>query len=310
MSTNSPTLPAPGRNANISTRDYIIYLGNYPLPPETPIPYSTHLPQHNPLNLPYGPSEPTSTLVLTSPSSTFVDLRILKPLQDGDHLLPNQGGPMHRVEWAFAGTSTSATIPGREDEEIPVTHSTWRHDIDTRFLLHEAIPVDEGDMYDLGSGRALEFGHAFNEHLGHEVAYEEMWADLSIEPVFPHTTMKVCCVLKLDDKEGRAKGVIVRLGQFCQGLLRKGEGWVIERWEFEESEGGGAVGGSWKRTVRVGDMFLPCAVAFKREGVQVGTTVEVDGGTWVVDEYLEWTEDGNDVDGGDDNGDGEKNSGV
>lgn len=299
-STMTETVP-PGANANISTRMYIYFLGPYPLPDGTPIPYTPQLHLSNPLNLSYDPMEPTSTLVLTSPASTFVDLRILKPLSTNAPALPNTGGPAGRVEWAFAGTSFSHSISGREDEDV--THSIWRHQVDTKYTLDEDIPVDEGDMYSVGDGRVLEFGHAWNRAIGYDQAYEELWDDIDIRPTYPSTS-NVCVVMRLENPKAVARGVIIRLGQFCQGILRQGSQWVVERWEFvEEMEGEGTneekiVGGNWQRTVKVGDMFLPCAVAFQTDVVPaVGMKVKVDGGEWFVEESTQWVDEDSDVEG-------------
>ena len=107
--THESYISPPQATANISIREYIYFLP-YPLPPGTPVPYSIGLPDTNPLNLPSHQFEPTSTLVLTSPMSNFVDIRLFKPFED-DHVneLPNQG-ERKRLEWAFAGTSESHPI--------------------------------------------------------------------------------------------------------------------------------------------------------------------------------------------------------
>jgi hypothetical protein len=101
LSTSYPT-----SNASISVRDYI-YVLPHPLPEGTPVPYTPGLPERNPLNYPTQTSEPTSTLVLTSPARTFVDVRVLKG--PGEELL-SEGDPQDRLEWAFAGRSESEVV--------------------------------------------------------------------------------------------------------------------------------------------------------------------------------------------------------
>jgi hypothetical protein len=49
--------------------------------------------------------------VLTSPAKTFVDIRILKPVHPGEDTLPNDGGHLERLDWAFAGKSSSRVVP-------------------------------------------------------------------------------------------------------------------------------------------------------------------------------------------------------
>ncbi|KAL1799829.1 hypothetical protein ACET3X_000171 [Alternaria dauci] len=137
-----PTLQDPS-SANISKREYIYFLP-YPLPPNTEIPYSIHLPDKNPLNLPSHQFEPTSTVVLTSPNRTFVDIRIYKSFKSTEPN-PNQGHAQ-KLDWAFAGTSSSVpiTLPpsgphhGKSQKRLEaetwenVTHSTWTHWVDSR----------------------------------------------------------------------------------------------------------------------------------------------------------------------------------
>jgi hypothetical protein len=82
-------------NASISHRLYFYPLP-HPLPPGTPIPYTPGLPTQNPLDLPETPVEPTSSLVLTSTTKQFVDIRVFKPILEEDPELPNEGGPRAR----------------------------------------------------------------------------------------------------------------------------------------------------------------------------------------------------------------------
>jgi len=50
-SSAAPPLVMASSKANISVRDYIYFIPYYPLPPGTPVPYSTNVPHINPLNL-------------------------------------------------------------------------------------------------------------------------------------------------------------------------------------------------------------------------------------------------------------------
>ena len=76
--------------------------------------------------LPDQPSEPTSTVVLTSSQRHFVDIRVL-----ADQAVD----PAH-VEWAFAGRSTSKVVDGK-------TLSQWHHWIDSKTTKPEEV-VDKG----------------------------------------------------------------------------------------------------------------------------------------------------------------------
>ena len=290
-----------GASSNISKRSYIYFLP-YPLPPGTQVPYSIHLPGKNPLNLPSHPFEPTRTLVLTSPLRTFVDIRVYKPFDTSSPQNANPGSSQ-RLEWAFAGTSTSVPIPvppeGDSDREN-VTHSTWTHWLDSRFPVGDtSIPVDEGDMYPLSDVLTLEVGHAFHPALGAVKTHEEMWKDEEIkatttstlssslsEPESGASKTKVCVVLRCQDDAARVRGVVVRVGQYVQGVLVQGGVTTVERWEWAERESDDK--GEWQRTVRIGDAFLPCAVCFRGEILAVGGKVRFHEFEWVVEEVWEW----------------------
>lgn len=287
----STTTPPPlTGSANISIREYIYFLP-HPLPSGTPIPYTPGLPSTNPLNLPPHPFEPTNTLVLTSPRKTFVDLRYLKPIDPASPPLPNHGSTS-RLEWGFAGTSSSVPVPLAPSNPslatIPVTHSTWRHWLDSRFAAQPsaAIPADEGDMYTLSSSLTLEHGHAFHPHLDRVAGHEELWRDVDAAST-DASGGKVCVVLRCcDDGEG-VRGVVVRVGQFCQGIVVSGGMVATERWEWEDpGEEQEEMG--WRRTARSGDAFLPCAVTFRPERVGEGGRVRAAGVEWVVEEAWEW----------------------
>ncbi|KAH7139532.1 hypothetical protein B0J11DRAFT_46313 [Dendryphion nanum] len=308
MATSST--PAPS-SASISIRKYIYIVGPFPLPPGIPIPYTSQLHISNPLQNTYPPSEPTSTLVLTSPKSTFVDIRILKPLSTTDADLPNTGGPRFRVDWAFAGKSRSYPVCGDWSEGVEdvdaegkkvVRHAVFVHEVSTRHAVDagaEDVLPDEGDMYVVGEGLDLEVGKMWNPGLGIWQVYEEMWEDVKVKNV---EGVKVAVVLRLETPEARARGIVVRVGQFCQGILRVGEDWVVERWEFERRDVATGTqdgdeteekvqGGAWKRMVRVGDLFLPCAVTFRSDILVQGGISEYKGAQWVVDELAEWDDD-------------------
>lgn len=280
-----PTLTG---SANISIREYIYFLP-HPLPPGTPVPYTPGLPDTNPLNLPPHPFEPTSTLVLTTPGKTFVDLRYLKPVNPTESPLPNHG-ETNRLEWGFAGTSSSVPSPDSpHDKYGPYRHCTWHSWLDSRYpVASPDIPPDEGDMYTLSPTRMLEHGHAFHAHLGRVAGHEEQWYDPAAASTSPSGT-KVCVLLRCQDEARGVRGAIVRIGQFCQGIVQVGRAVSTERWEFDlDSQQRGTGGRGWRRTARTGEQFLPCAVTFEHEKVGLGGRVAYEGFEWVVEEVWEW----------------------
>lgn len=272
--------------ASISIRDYIYYLP-YPLPAGTPVPYTPGLPSKNPLNGPPQPLEPTSTLVLTSPSKSFVDLRIFKPIAPADAPLPNDGGHRERLDWAFAGKSSSTKVDGDDS----ITKASWTHWVDSRYSVGTPaalMPKDEGIMYAMSETQTLEHGSAPNFQTGAMQSYEEMWTDLPILPCSPSRS-KYAVVLRLDNAQYRVRGVVVRLGQFCQGIVMKEKYCTIERWQFKRERESEA--GEWKRVARIGDQMLPCATTFKPEGLIQGGKIRYGDYEWEVDELVGWSDD-------------------
>ncbi|KAI1153043.1 hypothetical protein F4825DRAFT_282474 [Nemania diffusa] len=192
--------------------------------------------------LPDAASEPTSTVVLTSPGHRFVDIRILKDTDE----------PAAALDWAFAGLSSSEIRNG-------VRHSTWRHVVDSRTRVSE-IAVDEGDMFPQDDGRTLETGRMVNPATGKLTDYEEIWSDPEPEDGIPEADQnsagltgqlrgRRCVVLELRDDEREQRGMTVCLGRYYQGVVRIGERFAAERWLWED--------GKWQRKYRVGDLWIP-----------------------------------------------------
>ncbi|OAA71085.1 sodium/nucleoside cotransporter [Akanthomyces lecanii RCEF 1005] len=218
-------------------------------------------------------SEPTSTVVLTSPENRFVDLRILLP-PDGAAKLSNEPTgelPLERLDWAIAGTTISEPAVAPTGE--PIRRSTFSHWVSSR----DADPTgvsDVGDMYPQEDGTTLEKGEMVNPATGRATAYDELWTD-RLAP-----TSDAIAVLRVDD--GAVKGLVVWIGQLCQALVRDGDGIALERWE--KTEGSDEEEGTWTRTVRMGSSRkLPCEdvltgkVALEKDGA-----VACQGDMWQV----------------------------
>lgn len=155
--------------------------------------------------------------------------------------------PLSRLDWAIAGTSSSSA-PRPDGRGGHITRARWRHWIDST-TTDAAGVVDEGDMVPQADGSTLETGSMVNPATGRDTPYEEVWDD--VEPTPPTGGGVNCVVLELDDDGGGRRGRVVRLGRYCQGFARAGEGIALERWEWAEGEG-------WRRTVRMGGLALPC----------------------------------------------------
>jgi hypothetical protein len=198
----------------------------------------------------------------------------------------------------------------------PTHRSTWHHWLDSEHAIDSPhIPLDSGLMFAVPRQTpsspefTLEFGTAFSPRLDRMTAYEELWRDIAIQPCSP-SSKKVCIVLRTEgvNEFGDAiRGVVVRLGRYCQGILRKGDTVTVERWEFKEGDRvrkGESVGkedtnrdwegedesygGTWERTVKIGREVLPCMAAQKEEELDVTMQVSLKGYVWVVEELVEW----------------------
>ena len=148
--------------------------------------------------------------------------------------------------------------------------------------------TDEGDMFPLDNGKTLERGEMVNPWTGRVTPYEECWKDVTPLPTTTETIDsdaraadsprdgRVCLVLRLHDESHQARGLAMRVGQFCQGILRSAESFSLEQWAWEASTG-------WKRNVRMGDYWLPCAPMLKNhERLQVGQEVKQGEFVWHI----------------------------
>jgi Protein HRI1 len=171
-----------------------------------------------------------------------------------------------RIDWAFAGTSSSSLR--RDGSDGQVQHSEWHHWVDSRTTEPEKVR-DEGDMFPQPDGTTLERGCMVNPATGADTEYEELWRDLDILPVpvqagdhplKEYDPESRCLVLQLQDDEKKLRGMAIRLGQFCQGLLREGDRITVERWEWTEAAG-------WWLCFKVGDGTLPCLSILREDAV-------------------------------------------
>lgn len=216
------------------------------------------------------PSEPTSTLVLTSPRRHFVDIRPLKtalqgPASDCKLIAFDQ------LDWAFGGTSSSTSLSRPDGTQV--SHAVFCHWVDSRSKNPENDIVDEGDMIPQPDGLMLETGIMINPATGERTDYEELWSDEDI------ADEARCVVLQLHLDEQEKRGMFVLLGRFAQCVLRMGDDVVAERWEC------GSNGPMFARIFKVGsersptlDDLLGAALEGPREGDEVKTAT----GTWKV----------------------------
>ena len=99
---------------------------------------------------------------------------------------------------------------------------------------------------------------------------------------------KYSTVLKAESES--AKGMFIRVGGWCQGLLMEDGGkMTVERWRWASQENDPTQGpGYWKRVVRIGDGEMPGPVLLK--GISDGSDTEVVSGAlkWEIIENHRW----------------------
>ena len=180
-----------------------------------------------------------------------------------------------------------------------MSHTVWAHWVDSKSTN---LATDEGDMYLQPDGDVLERGTVTDPHTGQIHEYEELWHDLEINKLGMEKD-RVCVVLKADAASPDIKGMVIRIGEWCQGVMKSGDDFTVERWkclpkarssievDVATSKGDDIQSqdnGEWKRLVRLGAGALPCAVAFQDSNVLERGTVNVADVTWEVVENYRW----------------------
>lgn len=142
-------------------------------------------------------------------------------------------------------------------------------------------------MYLQDNGDVLEKGVSKDPGTGEERAYEELWTELEVD-VVPEEGGKYSTVLKAETDT--TKGMVIRVGGWCQGLLlEEGGKLTVERWRWASQENDPTQGpGYWKRVVRIGEGEMPGPVLLR--GVDDGPSTEVVSGEvkWGIVENHRW----------------------
>lgn len=206
--------------------------------------------------LPDPPSEPTTTLVLTSPKGHFVDVRIFKlsskissaqlSTPQNPNAEPASSGSStslhHNLQWAFAGLAThSTTATGQSKGE-------WLHLVDSK---HPAGFQDSGVFEDLPDGDSLECGVMLDDELGREREYEEVWRDWEADP----RTFRVWELQRRDgegdtkQREGGVQGYFISMGLSAAGIVKNsGTGDLgVTKWSKND--------GTWVREHALGEIL-------------------------------------------------------
>lgn len=145
--------------------------------------------------------------------------------------------------------------------------SQFVHWIDSRTSSPENA-TDEGEMYPQPDGTTLETGFMVNPETGIITGYEEVWDDDNVEST---DAAQLCVVLKCESNDVR--GLVVKLGTFCQGFMKIGEQSSVERWELTD--------GSAHCVVKMGTDELPCRLALEKK-FTLGEVLIVANRCWKV----------------------------
>lgn len=123
--------------------------------------------------------------------------------------------------------------------------------------------------------------------LGKEMRYEECWEDVETGLVGSEPECR-SWVLICDDIEKYERGMLIRVGEIMQGLVKGKTGVRVVRWEWSVSEDGEGEG-EWERCLAIGRLEIP-GVLFE-EGRRVVDGEELmgsDGLDWTCVESFEW----------------------
>ena len=89
-------------------------------------------------------------------------------------------------------------------------------------------------MWARPNGDVLERGKMIKPGTGLVTTYEELWRDLEVEVVGQEKTCTSVVLRAQDDGKG-LRGMVIRVGGWCQGILKVGNDVTIERWQWVRS---------------------------------------------------------------------------
>ena len=90
-------------------------------------------------------------------------------------------------------------------------------------------------MYPQADGTVLETGTMTNPDTGGAMNYEELWQDLDASAVGEEKE-RACFVLRMEEPLKQARGMVVRIGEWIQGIARMGPQMTVVRWQYSGME--------------------------------------------------------------------------
>ncbi|RFU36234.1 hypothetical protein B7463_g8, partial [Scytalidium lignicola] len=224
--------------------------------------------------------ENTDTLVLTSAGKHYVDIRIFKPTDSSQPALPvdpSDNDGIKRLEWGFAGTSTSSPAEYEAGKLIKPSHTVWRHWVDNKTI--DSVE-DEGDMFPIeNSSEVLEKGAMVNPATGIVTNYEELWEDL--DPIRTgNEEQYVSWVLKTEKPDPYVRGKAIRIAQFIEAVLRVGDTISVARWKWDVKAG-------WQQVLAIGKLDL--STELFGEEISIGKVFPSSTLEWECIESYKWS---------------------
>lgn len=149
---------------------------------------------------------------------------------------------------------------------MQLSHTVWDHWIDSRTDNPDS---DEGDMWVQPNGDILEKGKNSDPVTGEETEYEELWHDLEVE-AFGKKHNRSSLVMRADEPARNIRGMAIKIGGWCEGILKVGDELTVERWEWKPKDCASDVASTeasmetertrndWMRTFKIGKVPLPC----------------------------------------------------
>jgi hypothetical protein len=111
--------------------------------------------------------------------------------------------------------------------------------------------------------------------------FAENWANTDVHATEREPPGRPCCiVLRTTSDSAVAEGLIVRVGQYCQGIIKVDGEMSAERWYWDEFD-------EWERLFHIGPQFIPCAMALDNE-TRKGAILRFGAIVWEVCEVSRW----------------------
>lgn len=222
-----------------------------------------------------APKEESSVIALTVCSGKYVDIRF--PTSATQQYIGIKPSEVFKG-YATAGLSVVHMPTGTATcQPYDCTaHIKWQHPIDST----REFATDGADMYLLSNGDVMEVGTMV--HDGQVKMFKEYWLAAKLKSKDPPYFV---VEISSETNEGATgKGMVIRIDNYCQGILQTDTGFWVERWQTLDD-------GRWamdprSTTTTAQDGVLPCQWLIS-ERRKVGDSIILDGRTWQVVETHE-----------------------